>query len=272
MRVVVWNLWWEFTHPDDRYVAATDVLLDLAPDVVLLQEVAPDRADALAARLGGTAAWGGGLVAPDRFPPGPHEVPFGNAVVSRWPILDSVVVPLPKPPHDGGTRQIVAARIDEPGGPRWYASVHLTYLREDAPMRMRQLDEIRGLLAGLEPLDRRPVVGGDCNMLPDEAEHRHALDIGFVDLWGDRRGTVDEITMTSANPHLPGSDERFRARENAVTTGDEAGFCLDYLFTVGHGGWSSIDHRVIGRRPPGETWASDHLGLCFDLPDRTAGE
>lgn len=271
MRVVVWNLWWEFTRPDERYAAVAEELLDLEPDVVLLQEVAPDRADAIAARIGAAATWGGGQVAPDRFPPGPHEIPFGNAVVSRWPILDSIVVPLSKPAHDGGTRQMVAARIDEPAGPRWHASVHLTYLREDGPMRMRQLDELRRVLADLEPLDRRPLVGGDCNMLPGESEHRHAEALGFVDLWRPRDNTVAEITVTSANPHLVDSAERFRNRTNAVVTDDEAGFCLDYLFSVGDGGWPNIERRVVGRQPPGQQWPSDHLGLCFDLPELSSG-
>lgn len=269
MRVVTWNLWWEFTEPEVRYAAIADDLADLAPDVLLAQEIGPGRAEALADRLGATATWGGGQVDPERFPPGPHEVPFGNAVISRWPVLRELVVPLPKPDGDGGTRQLVAGLLDEPGGPRWWASVHLTYLRDDWAMRQHQLDRVAATLGDeTAAASARPaIVGGDFNMVVHEVERDHALELGFVDLWPDRCDSVDEITMTTANPHLGDGAERMAQRVNAVVTADEAGFCLDYLFSLGESDRAVLERRTIGRRDGSTPWPSDHLGVLVDLSD-----
>ncbi|MEO1062239.1 MAG: endonuclease/exonuclease/phosphatase family protein [Actinomycetota bacterium] len=269
MRVVTWNLWWEFTEPDARHEDVARELADLAPDVVLAQEIGPERAAALADRLGATATWGGGLVDPERFPPGPHEVPFGNAVISRWPALRDVVVTLPKPEGDGGTRQLVAALLDEPGGPRWWASVHLTYLRDDWEMRQHQLDRVAATLRKetAAAAARPPILGGDFNMVVHEVEREHALGLGFVDLWPDRCDSVDEITMTTANPHLGAAAEAMAQRYNAVVTSEEAGFCLDYLFSLGAADRAVLGRRTIGRRPASARWPSDHLGVLVDLAD-----
>lgn len=267
MRVVSWNLWWEFTEPDERHAAIGDTLADLGPDVLLTQEIGPQRAEALAARLDATATWGGGAVDPARFPPGPHEVPFGNAVISRWPVLRSEVTSLPKPADDGGTRQLVAALLDEPGGPRWWASVHLTYLRDDWEMRHRELEVIDRTLRRLmaEAGGRPAIVGGDFNMVAGEGECAHAAGLGFVDLWGRRDRSIDEITMTSANPHLTDGADRLRSRANAIVTPDEAGFTLDYVFSVGDLDRAVVTSRTIGRGEPDSSWPSDHLGVLHDL-------
>ena len=269
MRVVTWNLWWEFTEPNDRHATIGDTVADLRPDVLLVQEVGPERADALADRLDATATWGGGLVDPERFPPGPHEVPFGNAVISPWRVLDHEITPLPKPAGDGGTRQLVAALLDEPGGPRWWASVHLTYLRDDWEMRHHQLDVVDTTLRRLteRAAARPPIVGGDCNMVVGEVECAHATGLGFVDLWGHRDRSVAEITMTSANPHLAPGAARLRSRTNAIVTPGEAGFTLDYVFSVGEPDRTVLHRATIGRAPAGSPWPSDHLGVLIDLDD-----
>ncbi len=269
MRVVTWNLWWEFTEPDARHAMIGDIVADLRPDVLLAQEIGPARAEVLAARLDATVTWGGGLVDPERFPPGPHAVPFGNAVISSWPVLRTEVTPLPKPAGDGGTRQLVAALLDEPGGPRWWASVHLTYLRDDWEMRHRQLDVVDETLRRLttESAARPPIVGGDFNMVVHEIEREHAAALGFVDLWGERADLVDEITMTTANPHLAPAAERMGLRDNAVRGGDEAGFCLDYLFALDGPDRPVAGRRTIGRGRDGAPWPSDHLGVLVDLAD-----
>jgi endonuclease/exonuclease/phosphatase family metal-dependent hydrolase len=136
-------------------------------------------------------------------------------------------------------------------------------------MRHRQLDVVDAALRQLtaEESARPPIVGGDFNMVVGEVECAHATGLGFVDLWGGRDRSIDEITMTTANPHLALGADRMRSRTNAIVTRDESGFTLDYLFSYGPLDREVLGRRTIGRGPVEAPWPSDHLGVLVDLTD-----
>ena len=71
--------------------------------------------------------------------------------------------------------------------------------------------------------------------------------------------------MTTANPHLAPAADRMGLRDNAVVDADEAGFCLDYVFSAGPLDRQVMARRTIGRRGPSDVWPSDHLGVLVDL-------
>src|SRR5262245_6485462 len=92
LRVLTLNIWNRQESWERRIALIRAGLRQLAPDLVGLQEVVEvdghSQADALREGLGYEAAFGfvkehaGG-------------VRFGNAVLSRWPILESETLPLP---------------------------------------------------------------------------------------------------------------------------------------------------------------------------------
>src|SRR3712207_3803361 len=94
-RAATLNIWSRFGPWDERLVAIREGLRTLAPDVIGVQEVLRypelDQAVLLSEGLGYHVAWG---KASDN-----HGFPTGNAILSRWPILTSEVIPLPS----GGT-------------------------------------------------------------------------------------------------------------------------------------------------------------------------
>lgn len=100
MRVLTWNVWWRFGPWEQRQKAIVSVLRELRPDVVGLQEVwaggGENLARWLAQELGMQWTWAPSH-APQRWRQrlGDPTVDVGNAVLSRWPIVDRAVLRLP---------------------------------------------------------------------------------------------------------------------------------------------------------------------------------
>jgi endonuclease/exonuclease/phosphatase family metal-dependent hydrolase len=184
----------------DRVAALLD---SLAADVVLLQEV--DRATR---RSGGVDQ-----LAELRRLTGMHGVfgraidfdggEYGIAMLSRWPILESAVVPLRAELPRGLTHEAYEARIllhvllDSPWGALPVLNTHLSH--EAFGTYRRQ--ELVGLLGELHRLAGRTgmvIVGGDFNAVPgtDEVE---AVTLAFTDAW-ELCGEGDGRTYPSDEP------------------------------------------------------------------------
>src|SRR6187399_2998497 len=110
-RAATLNIWSRFGPWEERLRAIREGLRSLEPDVIGLQEVLRfpdfDQSALVASGLGYAIAWG---KASEN-----HGAPLGNAILSKWPILRSDVLPLP----NGGTdesRALLFAEIDAPFG------------------------------------------------------------------------------------------------------------------------------------------------------------
>ncbi|MGF1667426.1 MAG: endonuclease/exonuclease/phosphatase family protein [Acidimicrobiia bacterium] len=164
-------------------------------DIICLQEVAQyvvdhtDQFQALVDILELFGVYGSTL---DVAGPADHLTArgrFGNAVLSRWPILTTRTIPLPAPPLADmfdPARCAVEAVIDAPDGPLRVVSVHLSHLSAE-----RRFGQVKRLLEEFEqsPVaalawsgsnalsDGRPaplvpvggIICGDFNMEPGEA-------------------------------------------------------------------------------------------------------
>lgn len=158
MRVTTVNLWnGRASAPDLRRL-----LLDLRPDVVAAQEVAPDAADVLR----------------DLFPHGRvvgRSDFLGRALVSRWPV-DVADLPIPGRPGLVGCVDGIEFR-----------GIHLANPVEGpGAWRMRRR-QVEAAVAGLGP---RVVVAGDLNATPVWPVHRRLrreLEDGIAD-WAARTG------------------------------------------------------------------------------------
>jgi endonuclease/exonuclease/phosphatase family metal-dependent hydrolase len=142
------------------------------PDVLLLQEMSPAGVDTVARALGLHAVYQPASLHPH------HDREFGNAVLSRWPILDSQLLVLPHPhPWTGDRRIAVACDLDVAGRRVRTVSLHVATPVLTPGMRLEQATAVlEELVAGWTgPL----IVGGDFNTsLPGDLpalrkEYRH---------------------------------------------------------------------------------------------------
>jgi endonuclease/exonuclease/phosphatase family metal-dependent hydrolase len=263
MRVMSWNLWWQFGPWEQRQAAIASTIRDVGADVIMIQESWVDQAKELAAGNGFH------LATSDR----PHMV---NAVLSKWPIIRTHTIALPASPGRPAVRHLVVAVLDSPFGPLTACSTHLDQRFDASALRQAQLalicEEINTVRG--DPASQLPViVGADLNAVPDSDEIRaltgrrppYVNGLVFTDAWevaGD--GTAGH-TWTIRNPHLATAGWPNRR--------------LDYILVS----WPRPDGSPLtpvrcwleGEPATADgLWPSDHLAVVADLrpPLATYGE
>lgn len=260
MRVLTWNLWWRFGPWEQRQGAIAHVLGEEQPDIVCLQEVwaddERDQAQELAAGLGCTAVRTEGVQM--------DGVSFGNAVLSRWPIVSSSQVALPRADGSDGHRRALVAVLDTPWGAWPVISTHLDYRFDDSAVRERQAAALLELIASVrgDPERDPPVIiGGDFNAVPDSDEIRM--------LTGRRVSPVRNLVLSDAWEHVgEGAGHTWR-HDNPYQSGTAwPNRRLDYVFVswprprrTGHPlrVWRAGETAVDG------VVASDHSAVVADL-------
>ncbi|MCB1760483.1 MAG: endonuclease/exonuclease/phosphatase family protein [Gammaproteobacteria bacterium] len=252
------------------------------PDVICLQEVsrglwltpkagAPDQVAELADLFPaheivfGVAVDAGSPVAQNRWQ-------FGNALLSRLPLLSLQSHPLPRPGAGGMrhmTRQATEVVVATAAGELRIVNLHLEY--HSPAQRLAQVERLRALQ--LEALEQRrqpsevdsdgpyqfvprpveSVYCGDFNMVIGSREHRRLGD----PLEGEPQPFRDAWEL--AHPHIP----------HAPTCGvfdrvqwPEGPHCRDFFFVNGR----CVD-AVKNLRVDTETDASDHQPLLLELAD-----
>ena len=250
VRLVTFN-----THhgvgPDHRHdlPRLATLLASVEADVICLQEVDRhfgersddvDQALLLSRALGMQLAWG-----PAIDDPRPGEEPprqYGNALLSRLPILISDVHPLP-----GGGEPRVALRtlVELDGGALWVTTTHLTTASPEE--RAAQVAAVAGLHT--EPMETGVIVG-DFNAAPDAPE-LGVLRQRFTDAWNLARARDDQAGW------------RFWSRDEGHT--HPAGFPRRRIDQV----WVSAGVGVAGAHVLDAEGTSDHLPLVVDLEIRS---
>jgi endonuclease/exonuclease/phosphatase family metal-dependent hydrolase len=147
-----------------RYARRIDLALEVflenesfrGADLIALQEMDAPSTERMAAALGCQYVY-----YPAAFHPGGGR-DFGNAILSRWPIVDDHKVLLPhSSPFRGLARAAVAATVDVAGVPTRVYSVHL-----EAPLGITPAQRREQAQAVAEDAKRFPgpvVVAGDFN-------------------------------------------------------------------------------------------------------------
>lgn len=279
LRIMTWNVWWRFGDWRARREALLQVLREHRPDVVGLQEVWATQdenlAHWLAERLGMTAVWSPSP-APERWQrrlsaggqdsSTPHgTIDFGNAVLSRHPVLEERSVDLPGGGREDEGRTALGVLLDTPGRPLPFTTTHLNSSPAESAVRVRQ---VRELIPFVADRHRRgefypPVLTGDFNAAPESDEVRLACGYltagpveGFVlvDAWRFAESGDHGMTWDRANP--------FVARINQPSAR------IDYVLVglppfSGEGAVRSI--RRVAVEPVDGVWASDHAALLVEL-------
>jgi endonuclease/exonuclease/phosphatase family metal-dependent hydrolase len=155
IRIMSWNI--QYGRDLERALADIRSHPDLwRADLVMLQEMDTFGASLLADSLGFNHVYSPAAVHPH------HQETFGNAVLSRWPVLATSVLVLPHPtPLTGHRRIAVAASLDLGAGRRLTAvSVHTATVISQTDARMDQAAALMdSLMAGDDPV----LVAGDFN-------------------------------------------------------------------------------------------------------------
>ena len=265
LRVLTWNLWWRFGPWEARRPAISASLARLDADVICLQEVWDDGdvcfSQELADGLGFHHVYGARLVL--------DGVRFGNAVLSRWPIVVNDVLELPADPSADEQRVCVRADIEGPRGTLQVFSTHLNWRFDQSAIRQDQVRAICSFIASSRPEGGRthpPVLCGDFNADPDSDEMRMLTGkaatpvdkLVFHDAW-DVAGQASSssatgATWSNANPYAALDLEPDRR--------------IDYVFV----GWpkaGGAGHvtscRVEGLEPVDGVVPSDHLAVLAEL-------
>ena len=269
LRVATLNIWNKSGPWPERLPLLRTQLTELSPDVVGLQEVlrlipdessppAPtpenDQASEVAEGLGYQVAYGaaadysGGLK-------------FGNALLSRYKILDSRTFPLPGV-ESGETRSMLYALLETPWGRLPAFVTHLNWKFHHGVVRERQVVAVAELAERWgRGADFPPIIVGDLNADPEATEIRFLCGLASVD--GRSTYFQDAWRVRGAGPGFTWDN-----RDPYTAMMFEPDRRLDYVLvgladTSGRG-W--IERVALAfDQPLDGVWASDHFGVVADI-------
>ena len=271
MRVVTLNFWGNEPPLDRRLALATRQLRALDPDVVCLQEVRPlegmngrTTADVLASDLRMHARYARAVQWQDG-----EE---GLAILSRAPLVDSRVLPLPDA-RETEARILLSGQVATEGGPIWVHCTHLHYRLDDGVAREHQVVAIDAAIRALGRgnTDAPQILCGDFNATADADELRFLR--GLTTLDGRRTHFQDAWLRLHREPGPgdgPGNGITWSS-ENALTRplrSLDIDRRIDYVLVTSRkkdGRGTIRDCRVVLTERDGEICASDHYGVFADV-------
>ena len=280
-RAVTINFWGTEPPLERRLALAERQLRALAPDAIGMQEVRPldgragrTTADVLAEALGYEVAYGVAIEWADgAFGPGRPGGQEGLAILSRHPILERRVTPLPEP-RPTEARILLSARLGTPAGPIWFHTTHLHYRLDDGVAREAQVaaidDAVRA--CGRGNADPPQILCGDFNATPDADEIRFLR--GLCTLSGRRTHFQDAWLRLHREPG-PGDGPRQGttwSSENEQTRplrSLDIDRRIDYVYVTsrkkdGRGTVAACE-VVLTERDGDGVCASDHYGVMADV-------
>ncbi len=273
LRVVTLNIWNTQGPWPERLRLIRSELQELRPDIVGLQEVlhldqAPpgtvDQAQAIADGLGYytafASAWhiGGGLQ-------------FGNALLSRWPIVEPQNFLLPCEPDDE-TRALLHGVIESPYGRLPVFVTHLSWKLHQSDVRQQQVAHIVQRVRELAPIEHDgqdgalpPIVMGDFNAEPESDEIRYLR--GFNARLGRSVYFADAFAVAG-----DGSPGYTYARDNAYALrAREPTRRLDYIFVRGPDRQlrgEPLAARLCFTQAKDGVFPTDHYGVMAEIQAR----
>jgi endonuclease/exonuclease/phosphatase family metal-dependent hydrolase len=187
---------------------------------------------------------------------------FGNALLSRWPIIRREQVMLHGRKETGEGRLALFADVDGPRGRVPFFCTHLNWRYEHSHIRQRQVADLARFADCMRPWTFPPVLCGDFNAEPASEEIRMLLGLTtcpvdglvFHDAWDYAGGDGQGATWDNANPYAAADFEPDRR--------------IDYIFVgrpAARGAGHVLTCRVTGDRPVNGVWPSDHHAVLAEL-------
>ncbi|KQH78886.1 hypothetical protein AO501_16695 [Mycobacterium gordonae] len=253
LTVLTLNIWGDHLW-EERKHALVDWLTEIRPDVVALQEVtrSPQLCEAtwLAEQTGMDAVYAAAYVRS-----GPSD--FGNAVLSRWPIVGSRSLQLTLAGANIEPRGALTVDLRVRNRLVSVTSTHLSYRFDEGRVREAQVHQLTDFV-GTGSGDFPPIVCGDFNARPESTEVRLVGGLLFDAFEVARPGELG-FTWNNINPYTardPTPDQR-----------------IDYIFVgprTADGAGKVLAAAVVCDAPRRGAWPSDHFGVVaqFACPDR----
>jgi endonuclease/exonuclease/phosphatase family metal-dependent hydrolase len=275
-RVATLNIWNKSGPWPERLALIRSQLARLSPDILGLQEVlrlipdesnppeptpANDQASEIAEGMGYNVAYG---IAADYA----GGLKFGNALLTRYPILDSRTFRLPGA-DSGETRSVLYALLKTPWGRQPVFVTHLNWKLHHGAVRLKQVAYLAERIFVLAPVEADflpPVLMGDLNADPTSDEIRYLKGLHVI----DGRSVYFADVWEYAEPSSPGHTF---ARDNAYALkSGEPNRRIDYIFVRGPDRQMRGEPRDVRRAfdesvpgAEGPVWPSDHYGVVCDL-------
>ena len=269
LRVLTLNLWHRSDDWSARRSAVVRGVSELAPDIIGFQEVealveadgrTANQAEEIAVQCGMPMTYG---ISHSSALPGGRRRHFGNAVLSRFPVMRSTCRPLPDGRQDE-PRSVLHCVLATPWGQVPVFVTHLAWREDAGPDRVRQVRALVQIVDELCPPDAEgfpPVLLGDLNAGPEADEIRYLTgpssppspDARFVDAW-THGGVGPGYTFDPVNPFAALNEEPARR--------------IDYILVRGPGDAGPgrpRDPRLALAHPYDGVHASDHFGVVTNL-------
>ena len=258
LRVLSWNVWWQYGPWRERIPAIENVLEVVDADLIALQEVWAESGQSFAGHLG--ERFGYEHVYHTRNVR--NGVGFGNAILSRWPIERSEVRELPGEEGRDEKRLVLGIETSGPRGPIQVFCTHLNYLIHDSHVRQRQVATVAQLVEDMSPREYVPIVCGDFNAVSSSDEIRMltgetvcpVAGRSFVDAWAQAGEGRAGFTWDNTNP-FAGSELEPDKR-------------IDYIFAgypKARGAGHVLECKIVGNQPLDGMWPSDHFAVVAEL-------
>lgn len=257
LKIATWNTFWRFENPDLREKAIIHELEKCEPDVICLQEVWEEGGDSLAQRISEHFGMSFAYVGQARD----NKVCFGNAILSKFPILSEKSYILPSLEHQVHPRYLLLTTLEFHGGILPVACTHLTWRPFDSCTRQKQVKLIAEKLMDIENKQYMPLLCGDFNAVPTSQEiqmltgQASSAVEGFsmIDLWEVDQGSEKGFTLTKENPL---AKDAFKMNKR-----------VDYIFSQFDASEKAarvLHSKLLGTKPYEGVVASDHYGICME--------
>jgi endonuclease/exonuclease/phosphatase family metal-dependent hydrolase len=272
LRVLTLNIWHREAPWERRRELIREGILALDPDIIALQEVLQlrmgDVVQNQAAEIFRDTPYGFVYGAASSLGPG---FEFGNAIASKFPIGEPLVVRLPGE-ETGEMRSVVHAVVSSPLGDVPMFCTHLNWKLHHGAVRLRQIDAILALMQEKFPIEAEfpppaaetfpPILAGDFNAEPESDEirflrgfaTRDGRSVFFADAWSYGGDGGPGFTFDRRNAFAARSHEPPRR--------------IDYVFVRGPDSkWRGepLKTQLVFTEPTDDVWASDHFGLLTEL-------
>ena len=268
LSVLTLNLWHDSGPWEHRRQRIQDWIARLDPDLIGFQEALQGESFDQVASLFEDGAYHLDFVHASSFW-GERAASFGNAIASRWPIVDREEIRLPDR-GDGETRTALSVTVEAPVGEVSFTCTHLNWRLHHGEVRERQVASLADFVLRRRPKDGfPPIVVGDFNADPESDEIRymtghHSIEgkrVFFHDAWRVIGREGSGMTWSNRNPYTQTAFEPDRR--------------IDYIFTgypLASGVGVLERCEVVCNEAEESVWPSDHFGLYAELRTEPRGE
>ena len=257
IKVLSWNLWWKFENYLDRQNLILSELKKLDPDILCLQEVWEDADNSQAKKI--SDLLGCEYIYSKSFEI--DGVSFGNAIISKFPILNSSSHLIPTAVAFNENRTLLHSVVNYNSCKIDILCTHLNYKYNQSDIRQNQVNFILEYISNLEKSEFPIILCGDFNADPLSDEIMQ-----ITGLKSPIKRTVLRDAWQITNCDESGytwSNKNSYAKRNL-----EVDRRIDYIFVgipakrgVGH----PLKSVLVGTSPKDSVYPSDHFGIMTYL-------